>query len=123
METQAYWDMLINRSACRFFLLAALAREPMHGYQIAKTVEEATGACCSPSAAMIYPALRELVERGYIVCEVERTGARERNVCTLTPKGRRAYQEAARSWQRILPFLQQATDAAFSPAEEGAPVS
>ena len=123
MENQAYWDLLINRSVSRFFLLAALAQEPMHGYQIGKTVEEATGACCSPSAAMIYPTLRELMERGYVVCNVERTGARERKVCALTPKGRQVYQTAARAWQRILPFLQQATEAAFSPEKEKASVS
>ncbi|MFC1935219.1 PadR family transcriptional regulator [Chloroflexota bacterium] len=123
MENQAYWDLLINRSVSRFFLLAALAQEPMHGYQIGKTVEEATGACCSPSAAMIYPALHELMERGYVVCDVERTGARERKVCALTPKGRQVYQTAARAWQRILPFLQQATEAAFSPEKKEAPVS
>lgn len=120
METQAYWDLLINRSVSRFFLLAALAREPMHGYQLGKAVEETTGACCSPSAATIYPTLRELVEGGYILCEVEHTGARERKVCALTPKGRAAYQTAARAWLRILPFLQQATEDAFLPAQEEA---
>lgn len=123
MENQAYWDLLINRSVSRFFLLAALAQESMHGYQLKKAVEEATGACCSPSAAMIYPALRELVENGYIVCNVEHTGARERKVCALTPKGRQVYETAARAWQRILPFLQQATEAAFSPENREALVS
>ena len=118
METQDYWGLLINRSTSRFFLLASLAKGPMHGYQLAKSVGEATGACCTPSAAMIYPALRELMERGYIMCQVERTGARERKVCTLTPKGMQVYQTAAASWARILPFLQQATDAAFSPEEK-----
>lgn len=124
METRAYWDLLINRSASRFFLLAALAQEPMHGYQLAKAVEEATDACCTPSAAMIYPSLRELMEGGYITCEIERTGARERKVCALTPKGREVYQTAASSWRRILPFLQQAVDGASftevaGPGEKG----
>ena len=119
MDTPAYWDQLINRSVSRFFLLAALAREPMHGYQAAKAVEEATDACCTPSAAMIYPALRDLVEGGYITCDVEHTGARERKVCELTPKGREAYRTAASSWRRIMPFLDKATDAAF-PAETDA---
>ncbi len=120
METREYWDLLINRSASRFFLLAALAKGPAHGYQLGKEVEEATGACCTPSAAMIYPALRELMEKGYIVCEVEHTGARERKVCALTPKGREVYETAATAWRRMLPFLQQATDAALLPTQEEA---
>ena len=123
METQAYWDLLINRSVSRFFLLAALAQGAMHGYQLGKSVQETTNACCTPSAAMIYPALRELVEGGYIVCDVEHTGARERKVCRLTPKGRQIYQTAAASWRRILPFLQQATHAAFLLEEEKMAVS
>ncbi|MBI4202275.1 MAG: PadR family transcriptional regulator [Chloroflexi bacterium] len=114
METQEYWDLLINRSAGRFFLLAALAEGPKHGYQLAKDVEEATDSCCTPSAAMIYPALRELMEGGYVSCLVEHTGARERKVCTLTPKGRLAYQTAARSWARLLPAIQRAVDSAFA---------
>ena len=114
MESQGYWDLLINRSVCRFFLLAALAEGSKHGYQLAKDVEEATNACCTPSAAMIYPALREMVDGGYILCHVEHTGARERKVCTLTPKGRLAYETAARSWVRIMPALQQAVDSALA---------
>ncbi len=122
METQAYWDLLINRSVSRFFLLAALAQEPMHGYQLSIAVEEATDACCKPSAATVYPALKELLEGGYIVCDVERTGARERKVYKLTPKGHQLYRTAASSWKRILPPLQHATDAAFLPREENAVV-
>ena len=123
METQTYWDLLINRSVSRFFLLAALAQEPMHGYQLSIAVEEATDACCKPSAATVYPALKDLLEGGYIICDVERTGARERKVCRLTPKGRQLYRTAASSWKRILPSLQHAIDAAFLPQEEKAAVS
>ncbi|MBI4339056.1 MAG: PadR family transcriptional regulator [Chloroflexi bacterium] len=112
LETSEYWDLLINRSVSRFFLLAALAEGPAHGYQLAKAVEEATSACCTPSAAMVYPALRELVEQGCIVCVVERNGARERKVCTLTPLGWQVYRTAARSWSRIFPALQAAVSAA-----------
>ncbi len=115
MDNREYWDFLINRSACRFFLLAALAEGPKHGYQLAKSVEEATSACCTPSAAMIYPALRELTEGGYIVCQVEHTGARERKVCELTPKGWEAYRLAAASWERILPALRLAVANAAAP--------
>lgn len=118
METQEYWDLLINRSASRFFLLAALADGPKHGYHLAKAVEAATGACCSPSAAMVYPALKELMERGYVVCQVEHNGARARKVCTLTAEGRHVYETAARSWRKILPYLQQAIDDAL-PSDEG----
>ncbi|MBM3957789.1 MAG: PadR family transcriptional regulator [Gemmatimonadetes bacterium] len=99
-----YWDQLARRSVLRFFLLAALYEQPMHGYGIAGSV----ATCCEgsrPTDAMIYPALKELQEGGYIACEVEPAGGRTRKVCSLTPKGERAYRAASKAWLNFLPHL------------------
>ena len=101
-----YWDLSVRRSLSRLFLLASLAERPMHGYELARAVTTASGECCSPSDAAIYPAIRELSEGGYIVCETERQGRRQRNVCTLTERGREALAAAAGSWRRVLPHLE-----------------
>jgi DNA-binding PadR family transcriptional regulator len=112
LDSPDYWDAAIRRSASRLFLLAALAERPMHGYELAQEVEAASGACCSPSDAALYPALRELSEGGYIVCETELQGRRARNVCTLTDRGREALAAAGHAWGRVLPFIQTVVDAA-----------
>ncbi|MDA1002413.1 MAG: PadR family transcriptional regulator [Chloroflexi bacterium] len=112
LDTTDYWDAGIRRSASRFFLLAALAERPMHGYELAQAVEAASGACCSPSDAALYPALRELSEGGYIECETEMQGRRGRNVCRLTDRGREALAAAGHAWGRVLPFIQTVVDAA-----------
>jgi len=44
---------------------------------------------------MIYPALHDLLEGGYVECLVETQGARQRKVCRLTEKGEEAYRAAA----------------------------
>ncbi len=112
MENTDYWEMLIRRSATRFFMLAALNERPMHGYEIAKAMRAAGDGCCDPSDAMIYPTLRDLLEGGYIECEVETTGNRERKVCRLTERGHTAYRAAAEAWQRIMPPLAEAVKGA-----------
>lgn len=110
LNESEYWEMLINRSVSRFFLLTALHQRPMHGYEVAKFIK-ATG-CCDPSDAMIYPALRELLEGGYLECNTESTGGRERKVCSLTEKGEEAYRAAALAWERVLPVISQAAEEA-----------
>ena len=111
-EEPGYWEMLIRRSASRFLLLACLARAPQHGYEISKTMRALYGGCCDPSEAMIYPALRQLQEGGYVECQSVKVGAREQKVCQLTDKGHEAFRTAAASWSQVLPYLQTAIDEA-----------
>ena len=117
-ERKGYWEMLINRSVSRFFLLAALHQRAMHGYELAKAISAACRGCCEPSDAMIYPALHDLLGGGYVECLVEVQGGRQRKVHRLTEKGEEAYRVAAAAWQRIVPTIQQAAAAALGPSEQ-----
>jgi DNA-binding PadR family transcriptional regulator len=51
--------------------------------------------------AMVYPALRELVEGGYLDCRSEVEAERPRHACQLTEKGKEAYVASARAWQEV----------------------
>jgi DNA-binding PadR family transcriptional regulator len=110
---KGYWERLISRSVARFFLLAALHRSPMHGYELGRAISKTCGGCCSPTDAMIYPALKDLLEGGYVECQEESQGARQRKVCTLTAKGEEAYRAAGQAWGRVLPYLNEAASAAL----------
>jgi len=120
MERQrdTYWEMLINRSVQRFFLLWALHRRPMHGYELARSIKSACGGCCDPTDAMIYPALRDLIEGGLVECREETVSGRRRKVCRLTDAGEEAYREAAGAWQRIMGPLHEAVETALRPSPE-----
>ncbi|MBM4406950.1 MAG: PadR family transcriptional regulator [Chloroflexi bacterium] len=107
-----YWEMLIRRSLSRFFMLRALYDKPSHGYRLKEAVRKAAEGCCEPTDAMIYPALKELVEHGYVEVKGEYQGARERKVCSLTPRGVEAYKAAAAAWASVLPQIQDAIDVA-----------
>ncbi len=112
-EDPAYWEMLIRRSLSRFFMLRALAEGPSHGYRLKEVVRKACEGCCDPTDAMIYPALKELEENGYIETRAEAQGGRERKICDLTPRGVEAFKAAAATWQAALPHIKSAIDVAM----------
>ena len=100
--------MLIRRSLSRFFMLRALYEKPSHGYRLKEAVKLAAQGCCDPTDAMIYPALKELVDNGYVDIQSENQGARERKICSLTDKGIVAYKAAAKAWGDVLPHIEEA---------------
>lgn len=112
LTDREHWETAIVRSAGRFFMLAVLAEQPRHGYDIARRITELCGGCCVPSDAMIYPAIRDLSEAGLVVSATETTGGRERKVCSLTPKGEEALRVASEAWSAHLPALQRVVELA-----------
>ena len=118
-QGETYWGMLINRGVQRFFLLSALHRRPMHGYELARAIKNACG-CCEPTDAMIYPALRDLIESGHVECREETVSGRLRKVCRLTERGEEAYREAAAAWQRVMGPLAEAVKTALGPSPKRA---
>jgi len=110
LESEEYWELLIKKSVSRYFLLSTLFSRPMHGYDIARSIEACCEGCCKPTDGMIYPTIKELITSGYIECLPEVVGGRNRKVCHLTAKGEEAYRTAARVWARVLPYLQKSVE-------------
>ena len=107
METEEYWENLIKKSVSRYFMLGMLSERPMHGYELAANIETCCDGWSKPTSGMIYPTIKELMENGHIECRQEVIGGRLRKVCELTESGREAYKAAARTWARVLPYLEQ----------------
>jgi len=55
-----------TREELRLVLLALLAEEPRHGYDLIKIMEERSGGQYSPSPGVIYPALSMLADEGLV---------------------------------------------------------
>ncbi len=122
LVSEEYWENLIKRSASRYFLLDMLSRRPMHGYEIAKSIEDCCEGWCKPTDGMIYPTIKELVAGGYIECTSEVMEGRQRKVCHLTSKGEEAHKTAARVWASMLPYLSESVKSAgieIAEANEG----
>jgi PadR family transcriptional regulator PadR len=76
------------RGMLSFQILWLLSRKPMHGDEIAEEIAKRRGS--KPKAGTIYPALKELSERGLIAGEKEG----KKIVYSLTPDGRRGIRQA-----------------------------
>ncbi|MCY4044888.1 MAG: PadR family transcriptional regulator [Cellvibrionales bacterium] len=100
-----YWNNTIKMSLSKFFILCVLTKRPMHGYDIAKAVESQTNGCCSPAEGTIYPVLKQFETGGYVECEKELVGGRERKVYSITDKGREAFNIALTEWNKITQCL------------------
>jgi DNA-binding PadR family transcriptional regulator len=78
-----------RRGDVRGAILALLAEEPMHGYEMIQRLEERTGGRWRPSAGSIYPTLQLLEDEGLVSAE-EVEG---RRVFSLSDEGQKAVEE------------------------------
>ena len=97
----------MGRGDVRVAILALLAEQPMHGYQIIQQIEERSGGAWKPSPGSVYPTLQLLTDEGAV--EVEEEGGRK--TYSLTEAGR---AEAA---DRPAPWRQNASTGSDGPAE------
>lgn len=68
----------------RLVVLALIAEQPRHGYEIIKAIEERFGGSYTPSPGVVYPTLTMLEEIGHAT--VEETGGKKQY--TITEAGR-----------------------------------
>ena len=78
-----------RRGDVRTALLALLADEPMHGYDLIRRLEERSGGAWRPSPGSIYPTLQMFEDEGLVTSE-EQDGKR---VYTITDAGRAELEE------------------------------
>lgn len=76
----------VARGDVRAAVLALLAEQPMHGYQIIHEIEERSGGSWKPSAGSVYPTLQLLADEGLVSSEE----ANGRKTYSLTEAGRAA---------------------------------
>jgi PadR family transcriptional regulator, regulatory protein PadR len=91
------------------------AMGPLHGYGIARRVEQTSGDRLTLNYGTLYPALLKLEQEGYIASE---WGISENNrkakFYSLTRAGRKRVAAAAKEWERTTAIL-----ARFLSPEEG----
>jgi DNA-binding PadR family transcriptional regulator len=88
----------------RLVLLALLAEQPSHGYELIKALEERSGGFYTPSPGMVYPALTWLEEGGYASVAAE--GAKK--LYSITDSGRTylaEHREAADAMLNQLTYI------------------
>ncbi len=81
---------------------------PLHGYGIARRIEQTSGDRLSVNYGTLYPALLKLEQEGYVASEwgVSANNRRARYY-RLTRAGRRQVAREAREWERTTAILAQ----------------
>jgi DNA-binding PadR family transcriptional regulator len=88
-----------ERGDVRAAILALLAEEPMHGYQIITELTERSGGVWNPSPGSVYPTLQALEDQGLVTADK----SEGRRVFSLTAEGRTVAEEASDGpapWER-----------------------
>lgn len=67
---------MFGQGELRLALLALIAEQPSHGYELIKQIEEMTGGAYAPSPGAVYPTLQMLADEGQIE-EAEAEGAKK----------------------------------------------
>ena len=88
---------------------------PIHGYGIARRIEQTSGELLSVQYGTLYPALIKLEQEGYIRSEwgVSRSN-RKAKFYKLTPAGRKQLRKESQDWEQMTAILARF----MTPAEE-----
>jgi transcriptional regulator len=83
-------------------ILKTLAREPLHGWAIAKRIQLLSDEVLSVQQGSLYPALHRLENQGWIEAEWKSSEhGRDAKVYELTKEGRRQLTRELESWNRL----------------------
>lgn len=83
-------------------ILKTIARGPVHGYGIARWLEETTADVLRIEDGSLYPALYRMEQRGWVEAEWGTSeGGRRAKFYRLTPAGRRRLAVSTQEWARF----------------------
>jgi PadR family transcriptional regulator, regulatory protein PadR len=79
---------------------------PLHGYGIARRIEQTSGGALLVNYGTLYPALLKLEQEGYIASEWRVSdNNRKAKYYRLTRAGRRQLEKAARQWEQTTEIM------------------
>ncbi len=83
----------MGRGDVRSAVLALLAEQPMHGYQIIREIESRTEGAWKPRPGSVYPTLQMLADEGLVTVETKE----DRKIYSLTEEGSEVAADSAAS--------------------------
>jgi PadR family transcriptional regulator PadR len=83
-------------------ILKTLAREPLHGWGVAKRIQILSGEVLSVGQGSLYPALHRLEQQGWIRAEWKDSEfGRSAKFYSLTRDGKRQLERELEAWDRL----------------------
>jgi transcriptional regulator len=97
-----------KKGSAHLLILALIEERALHGYDIARRIEERSGGTLHFTLAALYETLYRLEERGLIRGRwVERAGQRRRRYYRITESGRKMLAAQRSDWARFIAALVQ----------------
>jgi transcriptional regulator len=94
-------------------ILKTIAREPLHGWGIAKRMQLLSGDVLSVGQGSLYPALHRLEQQGWIDAEWKDSDlGRSAKFYSLTRDGRKQLERELKTWERLSSAVQLLIDRA-----------
>lgn len=83
-------------------ILKTIAKEPLHGWGIAKRIQNLSGDVLTVGQGSLYPALYRLEQHGWIAAEWKDSDlGRSAKYYSLTREGRKQLERELKSWDRL----------------------
>ena len=110
-------DLEFKRGAIELLILKTLSWGPMHGYAIARWIQDTTDDALRVEEGSLYPALHRLEDKG----AVEATwgvseNKRQAKFYALTPRGRQSLRAEIDDWTRFAAAIAKVISATRQPA-------
>lgn len=97
-----------KKGSADLLILALLEEQDLHGYEIARRIEERSGGTLRFTLASLYETLYRLEERGQLHGRwVERAGERRRRSYRITETGKKVLAAQRRDWGLFIDALTQ----------------
>ena len=90
------------KSQLELLLLAALDREPAHGYQLVEQLKQRSGGVLDFPEGSVYPALYRLERGGQVTSKWRCVDGRRRRIYRLTPRGRSELKAKRNEWNIVV---------------------
>jgi len=88
-------------------ILKTIAREPLHGWGIAKRIQILSGDVLAVGQGSLYPALHRLEQQGWITAEWRDSDlGRSAKFYLLTREGKKQLEKELKSWERLSSAVQ-----------------
>src|SRR3970040_2660302 len=88
-----------KRGSAELALLALLADQPLHGYELARRIEEQSGGALRFTLASLYPLLYRMENRGWVRGAWQtRPNGRRRRCYEITSQGRKQLAPMRKEW-------------------------
>lgn len=98
----------IKRGTAELAVLSVLEDGPLHGYEMARRIEEQTHGSLRFTLASLYPLLYKLEKRGWVRGAWETsTGGRRRRCYRLTAEGRKKLAPIRAEWSELFRALKR----------------